>query len=379
MVRQHPDFAFPGKPPTGPIAVDWSNHITEGLLEVYVGFSNVNLVDGRDDVNTPGVNWKPGIDRTTYGEADNGRTLPRSDFTDYPIANGNQFSILYFGMYSLNGAAVSMRRGAGGGTYEVSFGTGANNVGFSFLGATYNAGLGANEHARIILAHDGPNAEDNRATVNGGFVTFSGATAEDFNSAGPFRWNDSVNGFKECSNGGANLRAVWNRALSNEELLALDLDPYQIFRPAIETPLIAPAGGIVAQLNAGAISLAGASILGRITAALAAGGYSLSGGDMAMLRQALLSGGAVSLSGADATGNRTSALGAGGVSLAGGDIVGRIEAALASGSIALSGGDLALSIVRALFAGNISQADLVSDGRNSLTLVDDGQNEAGSS
>ena len=230
------------------VEIDWTNPLTAGLKGAYYGQNTHNVVSGKPtklsgstiatetranqngigrgasglncDLETDAVHFSGTQPRTVLA-------LPADDWESYSSIDDH---IIFDGGAGATGEAWRWRtRNAGGGNQgwrlEIS-GSGDNFV------ELYNGARPA------IIKFEGSTLGDHRFFHNGNFQDLVGANTVD--TAGTKQYIGSSLDGNNLPTMQLALTLVWDRALSDAEIIQIDADPYQVFKPAVKIPVFLP-------------------------------------------------------------------------------------------------------------------------------------------
>lgn len=239
----HPDFAFPGRKPVGPVKIDWSHPLARGLCKVYLprvsGGNIINVVNGAKEnfIHTGTAKVIGGTEgevafiersagqiqlspvgampagtvffRLAHREIAIGGGNTRSWFTHADYANNHR---IYMSMYG-NGGAVASRLG---GSAQVQSADGfltANTVYSDCM--TWGA----------VTTNSKRYVNGNVASTFNRGSEVPGSTTDD-----TFLGYKTDGGIASSSNIFACF--MWLRQLSDSEVVSISSDPYQFLIPA---------------------------------------------------------------------------------------------------------------------------------------------------
>lgn len=308
-----PDFSNPNKNPLGPVEIDWSNSITKGMITCRVGNRfqnelsrrrwNLSSVDGNLIVSSRGAAYNITntagdftIDPLFVGDY-TGTILCGVIFRDF---NGTTFT----GSADNSGASIYSQRvidtddsptfcvttktfASPAGQHRLWFGWDSDGTAY---GAASTSDLSTDTYYNIGCARDATGA---KGLNDGHLIYLNGAEEGRSEStagsalAGASDVNGTILGHGQwpiASVDNADIEVfyfyAWDRLLSDEEIRALNDDPYQILKPAIPIQyFISASGAFTLTADSGAYTYAGTSAeldAGLVMAAIS-GSYTYSG------------------------------------------------------------------------------------------------------
>lgn len=328
--------------PQGPTGIDWGNPITRGLVTATLP----GMCQSAGAI-TPTPQYQAGVKQSVSRLGAVARTV-----ANFGVSLGDQpkfnFGTQDFTMFCVvspvarTGTQVAVGRyNATSGSYWLGYTGGAVAFSVSGVNASCTAPAGVTDtlcgvrSAGSITAY--ANGVSGSAVAAAGSVTATGILA-----IGVF---GSYNSYY-CV-GDYALTAIWDRALSKTEILALSLNPWQIFAPDarnIWVPVAAGGDTYTLTADSGSFALTGQATglaLNRVLSA-ASGSFALTGqaAGLAVNRTLSAASGSYSLTGQNATLTYTPTSTA------------TYTLAAASGSFAVSGQDVVLAYNRVLSAAN---------------------------
>lgn len=206
--------------PQGPVGIDWSNPITRGLVFALNPISAFDLVK---KLAVPGIS--PQI-ATSSGIYIGGVSSTQTSLGNGPVATSSTWT----GLLDIDtrpnpngwGGRFWRPTGNNDGQHTVQLGgtTGTKVVGVSInYAAIFNISLTDNSQSRCVIKH---RAADHAIWVNG---SLKGASS---NAAA---WSIGVNSSNVAGSDAIGLQLLWDRTLSDVEILSISLNPWQIFTP----------------------------------------------------------------------------------------------------------------------------------------------------
>lgn len=240
------DFSIPGKQPLRPVKINWKNKITKGLIGAYLRDFSVNLVAkravtkvgsveiqvGPGGVGVGGFGTNDSVDTgaAPYTGSNNRTVFAVIDFTDF-VAGGSP--CIYSAGTVATGERWDFRIRQNNDTLRVEIQGVGDNSPLSILNKKIVA---------VALVLNGTTIGDHRYMLDGEFDNASGSTTVNTGTANNSLWGNSISGEAntELDNAILHLGLEYNRALTNNELLSLYLDPYQIFRSAVPMQVFVP-------------------------------------------------------------------------------------------------------------------------------------------
>lgn len=285
--------------------VDWGNPLSQGLVAASIaegspndptiytapnGFTRTIGAAGREAFTTiastqyfenTGSNRVLGFPFTSISVIRPTALATQAIFTAY--TSGTEYHELY-----LTNAGALVLASAVAGTAAATTAAGVYAAGETFV-------LGG----RVSSATE-------RSVWKNGVQLATNAVSKSPTSAVTNRWG-LWNGTTERFGGGFALRLLWNRALSDLEMVSIGKNPWQVFTPtSIHIPLSVLGGGAYTlNLETGVYSFTGsaATLTKDSKLTLESGTYTLSGSNASLLKGLILeaSSGSYSLSGSDAS------------------------------------------------------------------------------
>lgn len=251
--RSHPDFAIPGKAPLGPVAVDWQNPLSRGLIGVWrfagasryldlVGSNHAQLILGAEPQGDHTETFKTG---TKYIKIDDPDSIYSDDSAGCTVTirggfvSGNIFDRLC----TKNGNTTPTSPG-----WHIYSGGDPDSYGARGDSGTLSWDSGESIYGKdrwFTFRSDGTNvafwvdgvSRDGTAGFMGTPTTIP-ITLGFYENESP--GNDADAFFKDL--------VIHGRALSDDEIQALHTDPYQILRPAVPLQLFIGGGGTNIEL-----------------------------------------------------------------------------------------------------------------------------------
>lgn len=262
----HPDFAYPGKKPEGPVEIDWftPNSLLFGLLGYWIF---------RPYPHDLVTNQLAPVTGTEYGieaYADLGQHIAfdapntgtyagytRSESENWKVGTGDfTIACVYKTPSSLTSTAekvIQCGRAFGGGRrfgfdvknngVNIDIDDNSSDTGASFGGGTidpdiwYNAVITFDRSGNAELYFDGEGA--------GGSIDITGTSGDLDDPNWGLRFGaqfDSGGSPGQCHRGSIAFAALWNRLLDAEEIRRVCLDRYQILKPVIPEVCHFPSG-----------------------------------------------------------------------------------------------------------------------------------------
>ena len=250
----HPDFAIPNKQPLGGVEVDWSNPISRGLWAVFIPSTGrvFNLVDGNEATVTSGatVALKDGqkvysFDGTSGNSfVANSGPLNSENVTVLSRAHYNATNIDHALLDINNQQLIIWADTSGGGLRPTSF------SGSSVVGATGSLNTPSGVYRVWGAQIDNTGTRTAQNWVNGIKSGSSGSVGStSFGSSTPITFGaNSVSA--KSSNSEQPIILVWNRTLSDAEMVSASRDLYQVLKPATQTGYFVPsAAGVTSALT----------------------------------------------------------------------------------------------------------------------------------
>ena len=253
-MRLHPDFSHPGKQPQGPVEVDWDNPLTRGLS--FLGHNGYDYVSKlRATRASPADTYVAAsygmmafqktaatanahrVDTNVFPQMMAGSTEHTILLFKESSGTTNNYSCPFWSAPTLGAHYCSLMRSFGD-FYRVEFRTTTGPKNYDLTSMAYDT-VGPEVHA---ITRNGATL---KGFVEGAKVQTVTSTTEAIASSASYNGYVEICGrgvsSAEYALGSVYLAASWNRELSEAEIANLSRDPYQIFKPAIPTPLIAPA------------------------------------------------------------------------------------------------------------------------------------------
>lgn len=258
--QYHPDFALPGKKPIGPVEVDWNNPLTKGLAVCYVPRLTTDPVDIKGSRITA-------VDVVPTSRITKGVVVAEHGLSD-GSAPVDETGIFFEGSTGGLSNAVTLvvksrpnNTDDAGDYWTAVFGTffsskpAVGNIGITYRSGTAAEGTpnpaqqrftiqGVADYASTLKNLNGTAFQlHGVSAVSGGTVTYyTDGLPHQSHNIGSFTGSDDGWTLGDRQSGGVALYSnvelayVFHRALSDTEWLSLELDPYQILKPA--TPQI---------------------------------------------------------------------------------------------------------------------------------------------
>ena len=374
--------------PQYPVQIDWSNPLTQGLVGLFDSVNGIDLVDG----------GFPSTNSVTRGVISKGRIANFSNSAQiYPhkprYATTGALTIFtplvvtslanYSGILSKSSNYLTfpfeLRLGSSPTTSEIDFQRGGGGVAasaFKGSGSLISANPGVVQYLAVrCISGDLNTAPDvfvnktKTTLARNGYNIITGTAADNGSSLRVGNRFDTTT----YLNGGIQYLGLWNRALSDSEILSLSDNPWQIFQAQSRRIFVASAGGDVSlsitgqslTANLGALSasvtssvtgnqttLQQGTITANVSQTLTGQAISLVQGSVSSDVSTVITGQTVSLAQGSVTdassGNVTKALSGQSLSVSQGALTASISLALNGQSIVLSGGSVSPAISSAL-------------------------------
>lgn len=243
--------------PQYPVQIDWSNPLTRGLVGLFDSVNSIDLVD----------NGFPSTNSVTQGVVSKGRIANFSNsaqiyphkpryavtgaltiFTPLVVTSLANYSGILSKSSDYSTFPFELRLGASPTTSEINFERGGGGTASAFKGSgsliSANPGVVQYLVVRCISGdiNIAPDVFVNKAKTTlgrNGYATITG-TASDNGSA--LRVGNRFD-TTTYLNGGIQYLGLWNRALSDSEILSLSDNPWQIFKSQSRRIFVASAAG----------------------------------------------------------------------------------------------------------------------------------------
>lgn len=280
----HPDFAIKNRKPVGEIEVDWANQITRGLEAAYIFDNELSVRDYAKSIHNGTATGTPNFIGTIRGRSLN--FSGSSEFMSIPdhqglnFLTGEDFTFVNGIIANDTGAAEVFEKQLGQPFYQLASQTTWNFFvrntagGAAFITSSRN--VVANEYVNVACVRR--TGGTNTISVNGLLVGSLVDPGGDVNPATPLK---ICQGNLGTFNGKLFYMWVFRRALSTAEIKSLNIDPYQILKPATPITYFTPSGAVAESITAdsGSYIYTGTDtpLVTAFNATALSGSYSISG------------------------------------------------------------------------------------------------------
>ena len=234
--RFAPRYGTPKSRPIPPYVIDWRNPITRGLVRYWSAFEPIDKARGiplttEGAATIAAAEEGPQFQFAATADAFNAGVTPVSGSQDrtlmartYATTSGQHY------MFNINPTGGGVGTNGERWTVRIDGNTGLRcEIG----GAGYTTALDANNgHHTIGVKLEGTQMGDHRYFVDGAFEDNGANTNSVSTNAAYVVRLGSLTGANNPIQGMV-WAALWDRALTDEEMLSIEQDPYQILKPAV--------------------------------------------------------------------------------------------------------------------------------------------------
>jgi hypothetical protein len=276
--QYHPDFAQPGKKPIGLVEVDWANPLTKDLEiallpAMWVG---KNLADMGNSPVQPAIN----SGANTKGQFVAKTTADDDGFSLVNPSLGSQNRTVMLGHIKAaavtNNALIASGTVASGQRWQLAYVSGSSlHIGVTSGGYQSSLTPVVGEFSISGIKFTGTTLADHTLFLNGVFENATGTRVINTTGASYVVMGE---GLSQSTTGVTDKLFFyyhWNRALSDAEMLSIEQDPYQLFKPTTPQTYTFPAAAAGININATTdtliISEQGAVVQADVDISIAAG------------------------------------------------------------------------------------------------------------